>query len=231
MVMAEMIQFPSGDHHTPGFLALPKGGGPFPAVVVIQEWWGLVPHIKEVAERFAGEGFTALAPDLYYGQAASEPDEARKLAMTLDRERAIDEIAAAADYLAGMTQVAPKKIGTVGWCMGGGLSLSAAAYHGGADRGDIAAAVCFYGRPLDAADTSRLTVPILGLYGSEDQGIPVSAVRDFESELIRHQVPHEINIYDGAHHAFFNDTRPAYDPVASADAWQRTLDWFGRHLV
>jgi carboxymethylenebutenolidase len=231
MTAAAMIQFPAGDHQTPGYLARPDGDGPFPAVVVIQEWWGLVPHIKEVAERFAAAGLVALAPDLYYGQAASEPDEARKLSMALDRQRAVEEIAAAAAYLAGLPQVAPKKVGAVGWCMGGALSLSAAAQFGGAGDGAVGAAVCFYGRPLDPADTARLAVPVLGLYASEDHGIPVDAVRAFEEELVRHQVPHEIHIYEGAHHAFFNDTRPVYDPDAAADAWRRTLDWFGRYLV
>ena len=199
-----------------------------PGVVVIQEWWGLVPHIKDVAERFAREGFVALAPDLYHGQAADEPDEARKLAMALDAQRAVQEIAAAARYLKKMQNVAPQKVGVVGWCMGGGLSLSTAAHH--ADL--IGAAVAFYGRPLTAGDTARLQVPVLGLYAEHDHGIPVEAVRAFEAEMDKQQVPHEVHIYPGASHAFFNDTRPQiYQAAAAQDAWQKTLAWFRKYLA
>jgi carboxymethylenebutenolidase len=223
----QMIEFPSNAHHTPGYLVQPEGAGTYPGVVVIQEWWGLNPHIKEVAERFAAEGFVALAPDLYYGEVAAEPDEARKLAMALDRGRAVGECSAAAKYLSGLSNVAPKKIGTVGFCMGGGLSLSTAAHNG-----VIGAAVAFYGRPLEADDTAKVGAPVLGLYGEEDQGIPVSLVRDFEEELAENNIPHEIHIYPGAGHAFFNETRPqAYHPEAAADAWERTLGWFRKHLA
>jgi carboxymethylenebutenolidase len=223
----KMIDYPSGGQTTPGYLARPDDGDRHPGIVVIQEWWGLVPHIKDVAERFAREGFIALAPDLYHGQAATEPDEARKLAMGLDRARAVAEIAAAAQYLKAMDTVQPKRMGLVGWCMGGGLALSTAA-----EDGDIGAAIAFYGRPLDASDTAKLHVPILGLYGAEDGGIPVEAVRSFELELKAHQVPHEIHIYTGAGHAFFNETRPhIYHPEAAQDAWQKTLAWFRKHLA
>lgn len=226
-IQTEMIHYPSNAHTTPGYLARPSTPGPHPGIVVIQEWWGLVPHIKDVAQRFAREGYLALAPDLYHGQAADEPDEARKLAMALDRDRAVAEITAAARYLKHLDTAAPRKVGTVGWCMGGGLSLSAAAHNG-----DIAAAVCFYGRPLDAADTARLKVPILGLFAEEDHSITPAAARAFERELEAAGVPHEIHIYPGSHHGFFNDTRASvYHPEAAADAWQRTLDWFRRQLA
>lgn len=225
-VKANMIEFPSNGRSTPGYLTQPDDGQQYPAVVVIQEWWGLVPHIKEVAERFAAEGYIALAPDLYYGQTANEPDEAQKLKMALDRERAVAEIGAAAHHLKSMDSVNPKRVGVVGWCLGGGLSLSAAA-----ENGDIAAAVCFYGQPLSEADKARLRVPILGLFASEDHGISVADVQAFDQELGRHAVPHEIHVYDGTHHAFFNDTRSVYDPAAAEDAWRRTLDWFQTYLV
>ncbi len=224
-IKTSMIQFPSDSYTTPGYLAMPDDGATHPALVVIQEWWGLVPHIKDVAERFAREGFVALAPDLYHGKEAAEPDEARKLAMALDRARAVAEIIAAARYLKALDAVAPKKVGTVGWCMGGGLSLSAAT------TGEIATAIAFYGRPLDASDTAKLRVPVLGLYGEMDQGIPVDAVRAFESELKKHNVPHAIHIYPGAPHAFFNDARPhIYKQDAAEDAWRKSLAWFGKYL-
>jgi carboxymethylenebutenolidase len=223
-----MIEFPINAHTAPGYLAQPVDGQPHPGVVVIQEWWGLVPHIKDVAERFAREGFVALAPDLYHGQAADEPDEARKLAMALDAQRAVQEIAAAARYLKKMPNVAPPKVGVIGWCMGGGLSLSTAAHH--ADL--IGAAVAFYGRPLTAGDTAKLEVPVLGLYAEHDHGIPVEAVHAFAAEMDKQRVPHEVHIYPGASHAFFNDTRPQiYHAEASQDAWQKTLAWFRKYLV
>ncbi len=222
-----MIDFPVNAHTTPGYLAQPDDAAQHPAIVVIQEWWGLVPHIKDVAERFAREGFIALAPDLYHGQAAAEPDEARKLAMGLDRARAVQEIAAAAKYLIALNQVAPKKIGAVGWCMGGGLSLSTAA-----ESADIGAAIAFYGRPLDAADTAKLRAPVLGLYAEKDQGIPPEAARAFEAELQKAGVPHEVHIYPGAEHAFFNDSRPhIYKADAAQDAWKKSLNWFRQYLV
>jgi len=222
---SEMISFPSNGHETPGFLARPDDDETHPGLVVIQEWWGLMPHIEDVAERFAREGFVALAPDLYHGERADEPDEARKLAMALDRERAVAEIQAAVAYLQDMDAVFPKPIGVVGWCMGGGLALSTAA-----DDGGVGAVVAFYGQPLSPADTARIKAPVLGLYGEEDQGIPVAKVRRFQETLQEHGIAHEIHVYPGARHAFFNDTREAYDEKAADDAWQRTLSWFGRYL-
>jgi carboxymethylenebutenolidase len=227
-IETRMIEFPINTHTAPGYLAQPVDGQMHPGVVVIQEWWGLVPHIKDVAERFAREGFVAVAPDLYHGEAADEPDEARKLAMALDANRAVQEIAAAARYLKKMHNVAPQKVGVVGWCMGGGLSLSTAAHH--ADL--IGAAVVFYGRPLTASDAAKLQVPVLGLYAEHDHGIPVEAVKAFEADMQKQRVPHEVHIYSGASHAFFNDTRPQiYQAAAAHDAWQKTLAWFRKGLV
>ena len=223
-----MIEFPINAHRAPGYLAQPADGQAHPGVVVIQEWWGLVPHIKDVAERLAREGFVALAPDLYHGQAAAEPDEARQLAMALDANRAVQEIAAAARYLKKLDHVAPPKVGVVGWCMGGGLSLSTAAHH--ADL--IGAAVAFYGRPLTASDAAKLHVPVLGLYAEHDHGIPVEAVQAFAAEMKKQRVPHEVHIYPGTSHAFFNDTRPQiYQAAAAQAAWQKTLAWFRKYLV
>jgi carboxymethylenebutenolidase len=227
-IKTHLIDFPINTHTIPGYLAQPDDNHAHPAIVVIQEWWGLVPHIKDVAERFAREGFIALAPDLYHGHAADEPDEARKLAMALDANRAVQEIAAAARYLKKLDNVAPKMIGTIGWCMGGGLSLSAAAHS--ADL--IGATVAFYGRPLTAGDTAKLQAPVLGLYAEHDHGIPVEAVHAFEDELKKQRVPHEIHLYPGVQHAFFNDTRPhIYNAAAAGDAWQKTLAWFREYLA
>ena len=222
----ERIEFPSNEHTTPGYLAQPDDGASHPAIVVIQEWWGLVPHIEEVARRLSGEGFIALAPDLYHGHQAAEPDEARKLAMALERDTAVAEILAAASYLADMERVEPKKIGVVGWCMGGGLALSAAA-----DDGDLGGVVAFYGRPLSVDDTARLHIPVLALYAEHDHSITADDIEAFEAAMAEHGVPHQVHTYAGTQHAFFNDTRPGiYNPIAAADAWRRTLAWFRLHL-
>jgi carboxymethylenebutenolidase len=227
-IQSKMINFPANGGSTPGFLAQPNVDGRFPGVVVIQEWWGLAPHIKEVAGRLAQAGYVALAPDLYHGQLATEPDEARKLAMALERDRAVAEILGAARYLQSLDEVAPRRIGVVGFCMGGGLAASAAAES----RGELGAAVMFYGRPLDPKDTAKLQVPLLGLFGELDQGIPVEGVRAFAQELEAHGKTHEIHIYPEAQHAFFNDGRPhMYHAEAAVDAWEKTLAWFEQYLV
>jgi carboxymethylenebutenolidase len=225
-IVSQMIEFKSNEHTTPGFLSGPASPGRYPGLVAIQEWWGLVPHIKDVAERFAHQGFITLAPDLYHGQAASEPDEARKLAMELDRERAVGEIQAAMRYLQGLEGIWPKKIGVIGWCMGGGLVVATMA----ASR-EVGAGVAFYGGARNVELVPEIRAPLLGLFGEEDHGIPVDVVHTFEQELEERQVPHEIHIYSGAGHAFFNDSRPQiYDAVAAQDAWERTLAWFRNYL-
>ena len=239
-IKTQTINFPLNAQTIPGYLAQPDDAAKHPALVVIQEWWGLVPHIKEVAERLAREGFIALAPDLYHGQVAAEPDDARKLAMALDRTRAVNEILAAAAYLKSLDATAPKKIGIVGWCMGGGLALSTAAQgdpssfdsRSGSSGQAIGAVVAFYGRPLDANDTAKLRAPVLGLYAEHDHGIPVDAAHAFEAELQKHGIPHEVHVYPGVEHAFFNETRPhIYNRAAAEDAWQKTLAWFRQYLV
>ena len=226
-IQSEMVDFLSNGQTTPGYLAQPGEAGVYPGVVVIQEWWGLVPHIKDVAERFARQGFVALAPDLYHGQASSEPDEARKLAMELDREQAVREIVEATHYLQALDVVSPKKIGVVGFCMGGGLTI-----YTSAASPDVGAAVVFYGAPRDLSLVQNIHAPLLGQYAEHDHGIPLDMVHSFDQELAKYAIPHEIHIYPGAEHAFFNDTRPhIYNPQAAQDAWARTLDWFRKHLT
>lgn len=226
-ITSQMIDFPSNAHSTPGFLAQPEGLGQFPGIVVIQEWWGLVPHIKDVAERFAREGFIALAPDLYHGQAASEPDEARKLAMELDRDAAVAEIVAAMRYLERLERVAPKKVGVVGWCMGGSLTIATAAANPG-----CGAAVAFYGMPRSLEIVPGIQCPVLGLFGEHDHGISLEQIHALDRALEKNGIAHEVHIYTGADHAFFNETRPqVYNTAAAQDAWQRTLGWFRTHLL
>jgi carboxymethylenebutenolidase len=224
--MGMMIEFAANGGHAPGYLARPDGDGPFPGVVVIQEWWGLDAHIKDVTERFAGEGFVALAPDFYRGRVAKEPDEARKLAMELDHPRAIKDMQGAVNYLIAQPSVEPKKAGIVGFCMGGGLALLMS--HSGRNLGAV---VMFYGRgELDDAMAQRVSTPVLGLFGEADTGIPLEMVRANERKLREQGKTVEIVVYPGAPHAFFNDTRPIYHKEAAEDAWRRTLEWFRAHL-
>lgn len=223
--MGTMVTFPSNGGETPGYLALPSTT-PAPGIVVIQEWWGLEPHIRDVTDRFAAEGFVALAPDLYHGKVATEPDEARKLAMELEYDRAVAEIIAAARYLLNRAEVRGPKVGVVGFCMGGGLSLLSAC------RSDLfGAAVVFYGRnPNPIEQVRSLTCPLLGLYGEADQGIPPTEVERLRQALQEAGKQFELHIYPNAPHAFFNDTRASYRPEAAIDAWRRTLAFFRQHL-
>ncbi len=209
-----------------GYLAYSEEGPPKPAVVVIQEWWGLNEHIRDVARRFAAEGFAALAPDLYHGAVTTEPDEARKLAMELDTPAAVAEIEAAIAFLQGQPFVASPRVGVVGFCMGGGLVLQTALASEG-----MGAGVVFYGRPLSPAQAPGVRAPILTFIGTRDS-IPVSGVEAMHAAFETAGLTHELQIIDGAQHAFFNDTRTgSYDAAAAADAWTRTLAWFKRHLI
>ncbi|MBX6342211.1 MAG: dienelactone hydrolase family protein [Thermomicrobiaceae bacterium] len=220
-----MVEWSAEGQAGQGYLATPSAT-PAPGVIVIQEWWGLDAHIRDVVERFAREGFLALAPDLYHGAVATEPDEARKLAMTLDANRAVAEIDAAAGYLRARPDAAGPKVGVVGFCMGGLLPLLTAC------RSDkVGAAVVFYGRnPDPITQVETLSCPLLGLYGEADQGIPPAEVARLEQALTTAHKDFDIHIYPGAPHAFFNDTRPSYRPEAAADAWRRTIAFFREHL-
>jgi carboxymethylenebutenolidase len=209
-----------------GYLARPAGHQPLPAVIVVQEWWGLDEHIKDVTRRLALEGYVALAPDLYHGEVAAEPDEARKLVMELDIAVAVDEIRVAMDYVLGRSDALGTKVGVVGFCMGGRLALKTCV----ADK-RVGAAVAFYGRPLDASSAAIAQAPILGVYAGEDHGIPVADARAMHAALTAAGIDNALHVYDGVDHAFFNDTRAAYDAEAAKDAWARLLDFLGARLT
>jgi carboxymethylenebutenolidase len=223
-----MVSFARNGEQTDGYLALPEGGGRHPGVIVIQEWWGLVPHIKDVADRFAREGFVALAPDLYHGRATSEPDEAGKLMMTLRLDEAAKDLDGAVRYLLAHEATAGQKAGIIGFCMGGGLALYEACHN--ADS--IGACVDFYG-VFEGSDSQldRLQAPLLGIFAENDQWAPPEQVRALKARLDELGKRSEVHIYPNADHAFFNDTNPAgYRSDAAQDAWQRTLAFFREHL-
>ncbi len=221
------ITFPANGSEGMGYLARPTGGGPHPGVIVIQEWWGLDAHIKTIADRFANEGFVALAPDMYHGEFATEPDHARKLVMNMNRERAVADLLGATAYLRALPEVAPKKIGVTGYCMGGSLTLALAA-----QSTDIAAAAPFYAGMQPGADQlAMIQAELFCAFGADDEGIPLEKVRAFEQTLADTGRTAEVKVYEGAPHSFFNDTRPSYRPEAAKDAWERTLSLFRRRLA
>lgn len=226
-LVAGMVEYAGPDGETlTGYQARPEGEGSWPAVIVLQEWWGLNEHIKDVTRRIAREGYVALAPDLYKGQVTTEPDEARKLVMELDMPAAVEEIGSAIDYLLAQEFVRSDKAGIVGFCMGGRLVLMTALANN-----NLAVAVPFYGSPLTPAEAANVKAPVLGLYGASDSGIPVADIQAMAEALTAAGIDNEMQIYPGAPHAFFNDTRQSYRPEAAADAWQRMLTWFEKYLA
>ena len=218
--MGEHVTFRSNGGTCDGYLA--DGGGP--GVIVIQEWWGLVPHIEQVADRFAAEGFTALAPDLYHGRASSEPDEAGKLMMGLNLAEAGRDLSGAVDLLQQRT--GRTKVGAVGFCMGGGLTLVLACQRPDA----VAAAAPYYGViPWASAqpDWSALSAKVVGEYAENDGFAGPAAVRALEKQLVDLGKDVTMHVHAGCEHAFFNDSRPeVFDASAAATAFGRTLDLF-----
>jgi carboxymethylenebutenolidase len=222
----QMIEFQSNGGTTQGYLSLPDGGRG-PGVVVIQEWWGLVPHIHEVADRFAAAGFVALAPDLYHGDVARSPDEAGKMMMALNISQTEKDLRGAVQYLLQHEATEGASVGTVGFCMGGALSL-----YGASKNEQVGACVVFYGiHPKVVPDFENLRAPVLGIFAEQDSFVPPEAVRALEEKVREHGKSIETHTYPGTDHAFFNDTRPeVYDAAAAADAWRRTIEFLRKHL-
>ncbi len=227
--MGDLVEFPSNGHTASGYLAVP-GSGSGPGLIVIQEWWGLVPHITDVCDRFAGEGFVALAPDLFHGRTTTEPDEAGKLMMALNLAEAGKDMAGAVAFLSGHDVVAGDGLGVTGFCMGGGLALVLACQQPDA----IAACVPWYGLvpwPDAQPDWAALSAPVLMHVAGRDEYFTPDAARELEATLTGLGKDVELVLYEDADHAFFNDTRPdVHDPEASADAWARTIDFLHRSL-
>ena len=219
-----MVEFPTNGHMTQGYLATPAAGKG-PGILVIQEWWGLVPHIKSVCDRFAAEGFSALAPDMYHGKTASAPDEAGKLFMALNIAQAEKDLAGAAKYLASHSSTS--KLGVVGFCMGGQLALFA-----GCTQSSIGAVVDFYGvHPNVTPEYTRVSGPVRGLFAEKDAFVTPDTARGVEAAIKKAGKSVEIHIYPGVDHAFFNDENPgAYNKAAAEDAWRRTLAHFRSNL-
>lgn len=218
--MGELIRFTSNGGTCEGYLAGDSG----PGVVVIQEWWGLNDHIKDIVDRVAAAGFVALAPDLYHGASATEPDGAGKLMMGLNVGEAAKDMSGAIDLLQQRTGSA--KVGVVGFCMGGGLALVAACH-----RPDAVAAVApFYGLiPWASAqpDWSALAATVEGHYAADDAFFTPDNAAALQAQLRDLGKDATLHVYAGCDHAFFNDTRPeVYNASAAATAWDRTINLF-----
>lgn len=221
------VQFLSGKDTVKAFLCVPEGKGPFLAIIVIHEWWGLNDWVKENAKRLASQGYLSLAVDLYRGKATTSPDQAHELMRGLPEDRAVRDLQSAVQYLKTRLDVSAKNIGSIGWCMGGGYSLSAAI-----SIPDLAACVICYGRLVtDTSSITKIPCPILGIFGIEDQGIPPESVREFEAACQKAKKVIEVKIYDKSGHAFMNpNNKKGYRKLSADDAWTTIDSFFARTL-
>ncbi len=221
----ENIIFAGNGREWQGYLSLPLKPGP--AVIVLQEWWGLVGHIRSVVDRFAEAGFVALAPDLYDGASTTEPDEAGSLMMALNIAETEKALHGAIRYAIDHPQSRGERAGVVGFCMGGQLALLAATTNP-----HIGAAVNFYGiHPAVKPDFAQLKSPLMGHFAERDSYASPEAVQAMEEELRRYDKTYDFKTYEGVDHAFFNDDRPeVYSAEAAMDAWERTHSFLHQHL-
>ncbi len=222
----KMVSYKSDGETISGFLITPEGKGPFPAIIVIQEWWGLNDQIKNKAKELAKEGYVTLAVDLYRGKETTDPDEAHELLRGLPEDRAIRDLLSAVSYLKTLPNVKKDKIGSIGWCMGGGYSLSLAI-----SSPDIMACVIYYGRLVtDKNQLEKIKASVIGFFGEEDRGIPPISVKKFEEDMKSLGKDVSVYNYPGAGHAFANEERPSYNASAAKDSWEKTLSFFNQKL-
>ena len=221
------VSYKSGDETVQGALSTPAGKGPFPALIVIHEWWGLNDWVKEQASRLADQGYVVLAVDLYRGKVATTPEMAHEIMRGVPEDRAKRDLHAAFEYLASQPNVKKDRIGAIGWCMGGGYSLDVALQEPA-----LAADVINYGHlATDAEALKKIDSPILGLFGAQDHGIPPEDVKKFEATLKQLGKKVEITIYPDAGHAFENpNNKDGYRPNDAADAWKRTVAFLDENL-
>lgn len=229
--MGEMIDFAAAGQQARGYLGIPESGSG-PGVMVIQEWWGLVPQIKRICDSLAEAGFVALAPDLYRGELAQhdEMDKANHLMTSLDQQRAANDMSGAITALLDLEAVTSTSVGVVGYCMGGMLALVIAANEG--DR--VGCVAPFYGAPLgdDGPDFNGLTAKVAGHFAEKDDFFPPEAVKGLEKKLIEMGKDVSFTVHPGTGHAFTNEDNPlgTYDAQLSATTWQTTVDLFKSEL-
>jgi carboxymethylenebutenolidase len=221
------VSYKSGDETVQGILYTPEGKGPFPALIVIHEWWGLNAWVKEQASKLADEGYASLAVDLYRGKVATAPEQAHEIMRGVPEDRAARDLNAAFNFLKSQPNVKADRIGSIGWCMGGGYSLDAAL-----QQRSLAATVINYGHlATDPKAIQKINAPILGLFGGQDQGISPHDVKKFEQQLKQAGKKIEVVIYPDAGHAFENpNNKTGYRAADAADAWKRTLKFLASTL-
>jgi carboxymethylenebutenolidase len=221
------VSYKSGDETVQGVLYTPAGKGPFPALVVVHEWWGLNDWVKEQASKLADQGYASLAVDLYRGKVATTPDMAHEIMRGVPEDRAKRDLHAAVEFLKSQPTVKKDRIGAIGWCMGGGYALDIAL-----QEPDLAATVINYGHLATDPDAlKKINAPILGLFGGQDHGIPPADVNKFEQQLKQLGKKVDVKIYDDAGHAFENsNNKDGYRPADAADAWKRTVDFLAMTL-
>jgi carboxymethylenebutenolidase len=220
------VSYKSGEDTVTAVLYTPKGKGPFPGLVVIHEWWGLNDWVKEQASKLADQGYAALAIDLYRGKVATTPDLAHELMRGVPDDRAARDLRSAVDFLKSQPEVRKDRIGSIGWCMGGGYSLDIALQDP-----TLTAAVINYGHLADDKDDLKnINASVLGIFGGQDRGISVEEVRKFEQNLKGLGKNPEIHIYPDAGHGFQNPVNPSYRKQDTADAWKHILEFLAKTL-
>jgi carboxymethylenebutenolidase len=220
------IRFPAGDAKAMGFLAWSDDRAALPGLIVLQEFWGLNEHIKDVTRRLASEGFAALAPDMYDGRVTTDPNEARQWLMALDQADALQKLHGAVEYLKSCSNVNKDRIGVIGFCMGGFLALNLACHNR-----DIRVAAPFYGRIPPDSVLENLTAPVLYFFGEQDHHLPAADVDRLEQFVQRTGRSGGVVRYPQADHAFFNDTRKeVYREADANDAWAKALAFLRKYL-
>jgi carboxymethylenebutenolidase len=210
-----MITYKSGPDDVKAYMAAPKEGGPFPALIVIHEWWGLNDQIKGVADVWASRGYVAVAPDLYRGKVTTDPKVAMELLNTLPESRATSDLVALFSFLRTNAAVKSMPVASIGFCMGGRLSLLLATAEP-----NLAACVVCYGRPeTDQAKLAKIQAPVLGIYGGADKGIPQESLDGFTQQMNGLKKPIQIKVFPTAGHGFLNQNNPAYNAETAKEAW------------
>ena len=224
---SKTVSYKSGDETVQAVLYAPPGKGPFPALIVVHEWWGLNDWVKDQATKLADQGYVTLAIDLYRGKVATTPDEAHQIMRGVPEDRAKRDLHAAFDYLASQSNVKKNRIGAIGWCMGGGYALDVAL-----QEPTLAAAVINYGHlATDPESLKKINAPILGLFGAQDKGITPEDVQKFEQTMKQLGKKIEVKEYDDAGHAFENpNNKQGYREADAQDAWKRTVEFLALTL-
>lgn len=221
-----MVEFQADGRAASGYLVGDEAGELRPALIVIQEWWGLNDHTKDIANRFAAEGYVALAPDLYDGKVTKDPEEAGRLMQGLDKNYALATLDGAVEYLKSREDVDPDRIGVTGFCMGGTFALLLPCHNK-----SIRASAPFYGDIPTDDELKQLEAPVLFIGAEQDFWITKDKMDHLKEAFGRLGKEGEVKVYSGVGHAFFNDTRPeAYDKASAEDAWQRVKDFFAKNL-